>query len=195
MFKVTIQERSLSSGSCMELKSMALPMEQIQVFCGHCQLNRGCPELSTLMPESAGALRRCGRIQPSDFSPSLKALAPLLAVALGSQLLLFRVKVASNRFKSGEKALRLSWGFASSPLPFSYLCRLIRVFGSLVQPLVLSMLHVRSHLFLRRFVALHFVGHDHPWHAALFFLAVYGRSAWLHAGLAAVAAAHPARSP
>ncbi|WP_448287117.1 hypothetical protein, partial [Phormidesmis priestleyi] len=42
---------------------------------GHCQLNRGCSKLSTIIPESAGALRLRGRIQPSDFSPILKALA------------------------------------------------------------------------------------------------------------------------
>ena len=45
----------------------------------------------------------------------------------------------------------------------------LRVFGSMVQPLVLSRLHVRPHLFLRRFVALQFVGHAHPWYEALFF--------------------------
>ncbi len=43
------------------------------------------------------------------------------------------------------------------------------VLGSIIQPLVLSMLHVLHHLLLRRFVTLQFIRHDHPWHEALFF--------------------------
>ena len=43
------------------------------------------------------------------------------------------------------------------------------VLGSIVQPLVRSMLYVLHHLLLRRFVTLEFVGDDDPWHEALFF--------------------------
>jgi hypothetical protein len=43
------------------------------------------------------------------------------------------------------------------------------VLGSIVQPLMLSMLHVLHHLFLRRFVTLEFIRHDDLWHEALFF--------------------------
>ena len=43
------------------------------------------------------------------------------------------------------------------------------VLGSIVQPLVLSMLYVLHHLLLRCFVTLEFVGDNHPWHEALFF--------------------------
>ena len=43
------------------------------------------------------------------------------------------------------------------------------VLAKVVQALVLSMLHVLHHLFLRRFVTLEFVRHDDPWHEASFF--------------------------
>ena len=41
--------------------------------------------------------------------------------------------------------------------------------AKVVQPLVLSMLHVLHHLLLRRFVAFEFIRHDDAWHEALFF--------------------------
>ena len=41
------------------------------------------------------------------------------------------------------------------------------VLGSIVQSLVLSMLHPLHHLFLCRCIALEFVGDDHPWSKAL----------------------------
>ena len=41
------------------------------------------------------------------------------------------------------------------------------VLGSIVQPLVRSMLYVLHHLLLRRFVALKFVGNDYSWHKTL----------------------------
>ena len=58
-----------------------------------------CSKLSTIIPESAGALRLRGKIQPSDSSPILKALAHLFAIAFCGELMLFGMKVVSNRFK------------------------------------------------------------------------------------------------
>ncbi len=43
----------------------------------------------------------------------------------------------------------------------------MRVLCSIIQALVLSVLYALEHLFLSRFVAFQFVGHDHPWHKAL----------------------------
>ena len=135
---------------------------------GHCQLNQDCSKFSTIIPESAGALRPCGRIQPSNLSPILNTLAQLFAVSFRSELMLFRMKVVSNRSKSRKKSLGLSRRFESSHSPFPDWCGLMRVLRSIVQSLVLSMLHVWHPLFLRRFVALQFVRHNHPWHEALF---------------------------
>ncbi len=45
----------------------------------------------------------------------------------------------------------------------------MRILAQVVQPLMLSMLHVRHHLLLRCFVTFEFVSDNHPWHEALFF--------------------------
>lgn len=74
----------------------------------------------------------------------------LLAIALSSQLMLFRVEVSSNRSKSGEKSLGLSRGFESSHSSLLCSSRLMGILRPIVQSLVLSMLHVLQHLFLRR---------------------------------------------
>lgn len=105
----------------------------------------------------------------SNFSPILKSLVELLAIALSSQVMLFGVKVLSDGFKSREKSLYLSRRFESSHPSFSRSSRLMGILGSIVQSLMLSMLHVRHHLLLRCFVTFEFVSDNHPWHEALFF--------------------------
>jgi hypothetical protein len=45
----------------------------------------------------------------------------------------------------------------------------MRILGSIIQPLMLSMLHGLHHLLLCCLVTLEFVGDNYPWHEALFF--------------------------
>jgi hypothetical protein len=45
----------------------------------------------------------------------------------------------------------------------------MRVLGSIIQSLVLSMLYILHHLVFCRFVTLEFVGDHHSWHEALLF--------------------------
>ncbi len=105
--------------------------------------------------------------QASDFSPILKSLAELLAIAISGQLMLFWVEVVSNRVKSRKKSLRLPWRFKSPHSSLSRSSWLMGILGSIVQSLVLPMLHVLHHLLLCGFVALKFVGDNHSRHKAL----------------------------
>src|SRR5258708_12428599 len=67
----------------------------------------------------------------------------------------------SNRAKGGEEALGLFGCFEPPHLLFTQSCGLMRVLRSIVEVLMLAMLHTRQDLAFRRSITFQLIGDDH----------------------------------
>jgi hypothetical protein len=76
----------------------------------------------------------------------------------------FGAKVIGNRIKGREKALHLSWEFEPPHGSLSLPCRLVRVFGAIIQAFVLAMFDAGYAFFLGGRIAGQFVRDDHTWY-------------------------------
>lgn len=65
--------------------------------------------------------------------------------------------------------MHMSWRLEVSHPLFSHSRWLMRVFGTIIQPFVLSMFYPLKHLFFRRTVTFQFVSDDNSWGKALLF--------------------------
>lgn len=93
--------------------------------------------------------------------PGLEATSHEGAILWGFETMSSWPKVIGNKSKGGKKALRVSGGFKATHGSFSLSRGLVRVFGSIVQSFVLSMLDSWHDLFLCGSIALQFVSDDH----------------------------------
>jgi len=76
----------------------------------------------------------------------------------------FWSEMVRDRTKRREKALGMTGGFEPTHRSLSLPGWLVGVLRSIVQSLVLAMLHARQELFLGRSIAGQFIGNDHSWH-------------------------------
>jgi Transposase len=96
----------------------------------------------------------------ADFGPDLEFLGPGGSVLGGSDMITAKMEQVVDLIVGGEEPLRLAGRFELLHLPLSSARRLVRVFRSVVEPLVLAMLDARHHLSSGRAVAGKLVG-DH----------------------------------
>src|SRR6266568_5754701 len=80
-----------------------------------------------------------------------------------------RLKMSRDRTKGREKALCLFCRFKPPHFLLSQSSRLMRIFGSIVQPFVLPMLHARQDFAFGCSIALEFISDDHTWNVLLSF--------------------------
>src|SRR6201993_3697012 len=96
----------------------------------------------------------------ADFGPDLEFLGPGSSVLGGSDMIAAKMKEVVDLVVGGEEPLRLAGRFKLLHLPLSSTRRLMRVFRSVVEPLVLAMLNAGHDLSFGRAVAGKLVG-DH----------------------------------
>ena len=96
----------------------------------------------------------------ADFGPDREFLGPGGSVLGGSDMITAKMEQVVDLIVGGEEPLRLAGRFELLHLPLSSARRLVRVFRSVVEPLVLAMLDARHHLSSGRAVAGKLVG-DH----------------------------------
>ena len=96
----------------------------------------------------------------ADFGPDLEFFGPGCSVLDGSAMIAAEMEEVVDLIVGGEEPLRLAGRFELLHLALSSARRLMRVFRSVVQPLVLAMLNAGHDLPLRRAVAGKLVG-DH----------------------------------
>ena len=109
---------------------------------------------------------RClgGHDRACDLPPHLESLPHLVTVFGGREEVASRSKVLRNRTIRGEKALRLPGRLESLQAPLPRACRLVRVFGTVVERAMLAMLYTWEKPSLGRAVAFELVGDDDPRH-------------------------------
>ena len=76
-----------------------------------------------------------------DFGPDLESLAPASSVLGSSDVIAAEMEEVVDLIASREESLRLAGRFELLHLPLSSARRLVRVFRSVVQPLLLAMLN------------------------------------------------------
>ena len=77
----------------------------------------------------------------ADFGPYLEFLGPGSSVLGGTDMIAAEMEEVIDLIVGREEPLRLAGGFELLHLPLSSARRLVRVFCSVVQPLVLAMLN------------------------------------------------------
>src|SRR3712207_4194600 len=98
-----------------------------------------------------GAARSSSRgSNPADVGPHLERMRPCGAVLVGGDVVAAEVEEIVDLVVGGEEALRLPRRLEPLHLPFSSSRRLVRVFGSVVQALVLPVLDTGHRLPLGR---------------------------------------------
>ncbi len=102
-----------------------------------------------------------------DCGPGLECLPPRDSVVGDGAVVAAKVEEVGDRVVDGEKSLDLASRLEAFHLPFSSPRRLVRVLGSIVETLVLTMFDARHGLALGGGVALQLVDHHHPWHHPL----------------------------
>src|SRR6516162_6966472 len=119
----------------------------------------GSPSRSSATPSGAPSTCRIGSAgvtsrgnsnslptHTADFSPDLESVGPDSFVLGSSDMIAAEMEEVVDLVVSGEEPLRLAGRFELLHLPLSSPCRLVRVFRSVVQPLVLAMLDAGHHL-------------------------------------------------
>jgi hypothetical protein len=99
----------------------------------------------------------------ADFGPDLEFLDPGSSVFGGSDIIAAKMEEVVDLVVGREEPLRLAGRFELLHLPLSAARRLVRVFRSVVQPLVLAMLNARHDLSSGRAVAGKLVGDHDAW--------------------------------
>src|SRR5215831_2627540 len=105
-------------------------------------------------------VRNLSLTHTGDFGPDLEFLGPESSVLGGSDVIATEVEEVIDLVVGGEEALRLTGRFELLHLPLSSARRLVRVFRSIVQSLVLAMLDAGHDLPLCCAVAGELVGDD-----------------------------------
>ena len=88
----------------------------------------------------------CGYRCTRDLPPGLKSLHHLLAIHSGREAVTPRAEVRRKGTVRGKKTLRLPRGFEAWHPPLPLTRRLGRIFGSIIEILVLTMLHPGQYL-------------------------------------------------
>ena len=112
----------------------------------------------SLLPNAADA---------ADFRPDVGSLGPGSSVLSSSDMIAAEVEQVIDLIVGGEEARRLAGRFKLLHLPLSSACRLVRIFGSVVQSLVLAMLNAGHDLSFGRAVAGKLVGDHDAWRSHL----------------------------
>ena len=96
---------------------------------------------------SAACLHSC--LEAADLIPDLESTRTFPAVLLGTQPMTAWAKVLTDRPEGREKALSVAGGLETAQRAFALTRRLMRVFGAVVEALVLAVLHARHDLLVR----------------------------------------------
>ena len=75
-----------------------------------------------------------------------------------------RAAMFADRPKGGQKALGLAGRLEAAHGPFALACGLVRVFGTVIEPLVFAMLNAGHDILVCCLVATKLVGDQHPRH-------------------------------
>jgi hypothetical protein len=136
--------------------STVLPGHRQLVVSGQLNLSQRQWELTELLPTHT-----------ADFSPNLKFLGPGSSMLGSSDMIAAEMEEVVDLIVGGEEPLRLAGRFELLHLPLSAARRLVRVFRSVVEPLVLAMLDAGHDLSFGRTVAGQLVGDHDAWRSHL----------------------------
>src|SRR5438270_12403254 len=103
----------------------------------------------------------------ADFGPDFEFLGPGCSVFGGSDMIAAEMEEVVDLFVGGEEPLRLAGRFELLHLPLSAARRLVRVFRSVVEPLVLPMLDAGHDLTFGRAAAGQLVSDHDAWRSHL----------------------------
>ncbi len=113
-----------------------------------------------IAPPILALYRRC---HPSYLIPDQESLRTLRAVFPCFESMPPRAKMLPNRPKHCQEALSLAWGCEATHRPFTLACRLMRIFGAVIEALMLTVFDAAQALSCGGAIARQFICNKHPW--------------------------------